>query len=111
MSDIVADRPVSGQAISASWGAEVHDAIEGLQAGTVNMTMAGPTGPGVNIVFPRAYATPPMVFAAVLIGSARYFAIVSAVSTTGCSINATDKNDSTSSAALVLQWFAIGKPA
>ena len=112
MPDIAAVRPASGEPIASAWGTTVHDMLEGIQVGSVNVVFpSGSTGTDQVVTFPRAYTAPPRVFVQTLIGSARYFAIVSAVTATTCTVTATDKTNATSTATVPVQWLAIGTPA
>ena len=116
MPDIVSARPVSGEAIATAWGDEVHDAIEGVQAGNATVVPVSSTAASVAIVFPRPYATPPIVVASMsgpaALLSDRYYALVANVTALGCTLYAKHA-DNTSAAigALPISWVAIGKPA
>lgn len=62
MTDIAAQRPAAGAPIESAWGGQVHDNIEGIQVGIVTLTGATSSASAVaNVVFPRAYASPPQV--------------------------------------------------
>lgn len=61
MSDIAAARPTAGAPIESTWGGQVHDLVEGIQAGFVDVTLTGAASGTVLVPFPRAYVTPPIV--------------------------------------------------
>lgn len=110
MPDIAATRPVSGQAIETAWGDQVHDAVEGIQAGSVSIVAAAGNGSAL-ITFPRAYASPPIVVA-VVGTSGFFFAAVSAVTTTNFLAYIKDIRDAQAgTGTFPVNWVAIGTPA
>jgi hypothetical protein len=114
MPDITATRPTSGTPIETSWGDEVHDAIEGIQYGTVTWNMvAGARSDAPPIVFPRPYATPPVVFVSVPNGFQTYAAgIASQITTAGVTVCVmTNSGVALTAGPITVAWLAIGKPA
>jgi hypothetical protein len=115
MPDITSPRPSSGQPIATAWGDEVHDQLEGIQVGTVNIPATSGTSATAVVVFPRPYAAPPKVFLAlqsVATNSTAHAWISSAgITATQCTI-ATGRDDAVAFAgANVVAWLAIGTPA
>ena len=57
-------RPVSGQPIETTWGDIAHDTAVAIdyQTGTATLPAAGAATSQVAVVFPRAFAAPPVVF-------------------------------------------------
>ena len=111
MPDIVSARPVSGQPVASAWGDEVHDQLEGIQTGKAGL--AGVTSsvfPTAAIVFPRAYAVPPVVllttqYAAVSVG----FSVLP--TTAGFTLVGARNDGNASALSVEVHWVAIGKPA
>ena len=55
MPDIASARPVAGAPIETAWGTDMHDAVEGVQAGKANAVFSAATAVAIDIVFPRAF--------------------------------------------------------
>jgi hypothetical protein len=108
MPDLVSTRPSSGQPIATAWGDEVHDALEGIQAGSALATGSGATG-SVVVTFPRPYAAAPVVVVSPQSSSGLWLAAVTSTPTT-CTIY-TSKRDGSSVTNLNVFWVAIGTPA
>lgn len=110
MGDITSTRPASGAPIATAWGAEVHDQIEGIQAGSAAVTFSGSTASNTVVVtFPRAYAAPPIVVVSLGVGAAAW-AVVSAVTATSVSLQGRAPS-SIASGSFAVNWLAIGTPA
>lgn len=110
MPDITSTRPASGAPIATAWGAEVHDQLEGIQTGKVNVT-AGSTPAQVAVVFPRPYAAPPTVFASpngttsVCVASARD------VTAIGFNLTMMRADGVATATTQSVAWLAVGTPA
>lgn len=114
MSDIVAARPVAGAAIETGWGTEVHDQIEGIQAGVATVTWASSADATQAVTFPRAYASPPVVLVAIHTGVTRVIiakVTAGSVTTTGFTIAGQRTDGTAMSGAIPCSWLAIGTPA
>lgn len=115
MPDITAARPLSGAPVESAWGGQVHDAVEGLQAGQATATIAAGANSGTVIVtFPRAYTAAPNVVATVgPLGSQVFVANISGISATTVTLNAFRKDETNqgSSLGVPVQWMALGVPA
>jgi hypothetical protein len=111
MPDITAVKPVAGAPIESAWGGQVHDALEGIQTGSVTglAALSGNSGSSHTLTFPRAYATPPVVM--VMAESNGYNAsAVATVTTTTCTVRLYNPT-ATNQASLAYRWVAIGTPA
>lgn len=112
MPDLTPARPTSGTPIESSWGQQVHDAIEGIQAGTTNAVFSSNNNVAVPVVFPRPYAVAPIVVAtgdtAV---SVAVVAKVAAVTTTGFTVQCQSTSGGSLSGTVKVGWIAIGSPA
>jgi hypothetical protein len=111
MSDIVSPRPVAGEAIASAWGQEVHDNIEGIQAGqTIQVSGSNVTAWDINVVFPRPYATVPNFLASYgPQGTTFYMAIVKSVAVDGAVVTVTRKDSAAvSGISGIINWIAIG---
>jgi len=114
MPDITATRPASGEPIATAWGDQVHDAIEGIQTGTVSVNItAGPTSWTVPVTFTRTYAVAPVAVATISSGSLVFWCSVENITTTGMTVRVTRKDETAQGATTtqVVQWVAIGAPA
>lgn len=111
MPDLTATRPSSGGSIESGWGQQVHDMLEGVQAGQATVTLNNVATNSVNVTFPRAYTAPPIVVAVPFLASASYVCSVASVTATGFAlwIGTRSGNPITSSPAG--NWMAVGTPA
>lgn len=108
MPDVTAVRPVAGQPIETAWGQQIHDAVEGIQAGTV--ALASSTTPNTPVTFPRAYVSPPIVVCQMVDpGSALIQPYAVSITTTG--FTATARRTDSAATAATIHWVAIGTPA
>lgn len=114
MPDITAARPVSGTPIETGWGDQVHDAIEGIQSGFVDVTLTASATGTAAVTFARAYATAPAV---VLVGNSVSAALVAKLSsstppsTTGFTAVVQHAAGTSTSATVRVYWIAVGTPA
>jgi hypothetical protein len=115
MGDIASTRPASGAPIATAWGAELHDAIEGIQTGTVTINLSGASTATAAVTFPRPYATPPRVFLSVqqTFSSAATSAFCggSGITTTGFTAQGGRDDGTNATGAMTVSWLAIGTPA
>ena len=111
MSDISSARPVSGQPVASAWGGEVHDQLEGIQAGIGTIAISAAAFGSIAVVFPRAYAVPPIVVATLVVGSTAYYAVVGAITPTGFTLYAVQRDNTSSTTTQTASWIAIGTPA
>jgi len=108
MPDITAAKPAAGQPIETAWGTQVHDQIEGVQAGKASCTLSAATSGTVAVTFPRAYTVAPIVVAtAVLNGNV--WANVASITTTGCTL--IGRSPTAATTTFDINWVAIGTPA
>lgn len=111
MPDLMSTRPSSGQPIATAWGDEVHDALEGIQAGSAVLTNANANAASLAIVFPRPYATPPIVVASVAANTTFNYALAHTATTTGVTLMTVRRDGVATSASITVHWIAIGTPA
>lgn len=110
MPDITATRPVSGAPIETGWGTQVHDLLEGIQAGAATV----PTGatPSIAVTFPRAYTAPPIVVVGFQDPSSALIQLYAvSVTTTGFVMTARRTDAASIGSATATTWIAIGTPA
>jgi hypothetical protein len=112
MTDIAAQRPAAGAPIESAWGGQVHDAIEGIQAGTASIVFSGGTNGSawLTVTFPRAYTAPPVVVASPQVTSNAYIANINNVTATGFVVGMSHKDASSNISAVTLpcHWIAVG---
>jgi hypothetical protein len=111
MPDITAARPLSGASIESAWGGQVHDSIEGIQAGNDSTTTTGATSSSKAIVFPRPYTATPMILVSVGGGSSAYVGAVGSQTPTGFSFVGSRKDGANVGGGIPFYWLAIGTPA
>jgi hypothetical protein len=77
-------RPVSGNVVDSVWGQVAHDAVvaQDVQAGTVNVSGTTQNGTAA-VVFPRPFASPPIVVGIQAAGAITHFAVVGAITVSG----------------------------
>jgi len=114
MGDLTSTRPASGAPIATAWGAEVHDALEGLQSGYVQVVVAAGVGQLV-VTFPRPYASLPVVVATPAASSDAWIVSLNAnsgTSYTGFTLRVSHKTGSTANSGTInIMWIAVGQPA
>lgn len=113
MPDLTPTRPASGAPVESGWGQAVHDALEGLQAGSSSVVFsASPTSNTVAVTFPRAYASPPTVL---VCASSQHYSITPAqgvaITNSGFSASGRYIPGTNASATIPFYWVAIGTPA
>lgn len=108
MPDIAAQRPAAGAPIESAWGAQVHDAVEGIQHGTVSITVStGAVGTSV-VTFPRPYAVKPNATAIAEIGiSAKPSVAITGITATTLQLSIS-RGDGVASGNVTVHWIAIG---
>jgi len=106
MADIVL--PAAGDEISATWGQSVAKGINGIQAGSQNVTLTSQNTNTATVVFPKAYASAPNVVASAVVGSGTLFAIVDSVSATQVVLRLVRKDEANTTATVRVDWVAIG---
>lgn len=111
MPDITATRPASAAVMESAWGQQVHDAIEGIQAGTATITLAAAATGTVTVTFPRAYSAPPTVVATHAGGGGTYFVNVGPITATTVVLTGAHRAGSATSVSLAATWVAVGPPA
>lgn len=112
MPDISAARPIAGAPIETAWGDEIHDQLEGLQAGTVPLTVTAVARYDYTLTFPRAYAAAPTVIVGVVGGNTNLVGLVGLPSTTQVVIGVFRRDGANLTAGSVtITWLAIGTPA
>jgi hypothetical protein len=109
--DIAAARPVSGASIESAWGGQVHDSIEGVQAGTDSTTATGASTASKVVTFPRAYTGTPAIVVSVGGGSSAYVGAVGGQGPTGFTFVGSRKDGANVGGGIPFQWVAIGTPA
>ena len=114
MPDITAGRPIAGAPIETAWGDQVHDAIEGLQAGFVDIAISGAASATALVTFPRAYSAPPIV---VVAGNSVTAGVVAKLSSTtpptATAFTAVAQHVAGTSGTWTVRvyWMALGTPA
>lgn len=113
MPDITSARPSSGSPVATAWGDEVHDQLEGIQAGTAVVPAgSGASGYSVAVVFPRAYIAPPAVVVTYFLHNGFYAVLSAPPTATGFTFVVASRTGSAASiAAGSAGWVAIGTPA
>jgi len=106
--DITAARPVSGAPIETAWGDAVHDAIEGIQSGSVVVPVSANGSGDLVVVFPRPFAAAPTVVASINSTTAVWFCNAVSISATQCTIRVVHREFSTSTTNLAASWAAMG---
>jgi hypothetical protein len=103
--------PNSGEVVASSWGAAVAGAHNGIQSGTVNVSVASGSTGSTPVTFPRPYSAPPIVVAVQAAGNTAYFAMIFGITATGFTA-AIQHRDGTVAVAgpLAVHWVAIGLP-
>jgi len=111
MPDVGSARPVAGAPIATDWGQQIHDAVEGIQYGTVNVVMSGVgSATSVAVVFARPYAAPPIVVATVTNASTMITG-TSGVTATQMQVSLRHYDNTAQTVTLPVHWIAIGVPA
>lgn len=112
MPDITATRPASGAAVESAWGAQVHDMLEGIQVGTVTISVAAAALGTAVATFPRPYASAPRVLltlqSVVSSGQAHAWIASAGITATQATVAAGRDDSTTFSGSLVVAWMAIG---
>lgn len=112
MPDLTATRPVSGESVATLWGQQVHDAIEGLQAGSVTVNVSASAFGEATVTFPRAYASAPALICSVGNSQSAFYAQSPSQSATTAILRAVHRDGtSTTTSGIVVHWIAIGTPA
>lgn len=114
MPDITAARPAAGAPVESAWGGQVHDALEGLQWGVINITFTGGTANGAGTVtYPRPYVSAPSFLVTMNVGSDIFVIRTSGPSTTACTISVSKKDGSNqgTTTTVPVSWLALGTPA
>lgn len=106
--------PAAGEPIAEAWGDVVHDSIVAMdiQVGeaVTPSTASGVDTSNVSVVFPRPFATPPIVLAGSKSGS--FIAVASNITTGGFTLTNSFRTQGTGShGARTNQWIAYGPRA
>ena len=107
--------PNSGEVVASSWGAAVAGAHNGIQSGTVPVTVSGAVSGFAAVVFPRPFSAPPVVIVAIgqlgAVATTRYYALAGSITALGFNayVQHAD-NTSGTAAAQNVSWIAIGLP-
>lgn len=114
MPDIVAARPASGASIESAWGGQVHDLLEGIQAGKLTVNVANTAVQGATITFPKPYASNPTLImsCAGTYSSSSVHAFIAnsgaSLTPTQCGIAVGRDDGVASSGTFIVHWLAIG---
>lgn len=113
MPDIVATKPADAAPVETAWGQQVHDMLEGIQAGTVTIVTTAASTFDYLVTFPRAYTVAPFVVCSPVGGSVNMVQPVNLPTTTGVNLRAFKRDGSafTAGTSITVHWFAIGNPA
>jgi predicted secreted protein len=114
MPDIAATRPAAGAVVESAWGQQVHDQVEGIQAGTVTAPLSASAATTVTVTFPRAYLAAPVVVASAIFinGQPSVLATIqSAPTTTSVVLRVWTATGANATGTYVIHWVAIGTPA
>ena len=110
MGDIAAAKPTAGAPIDTAWGQQMHDAVEGIQYGSIATSLSSATVSGVvTITFPRPYAVPPAVILTPIAAGGLFHAdMETAPTTTGVAVRSAYRDNTAVSASVPIHWIAIG---
>lgn len=114
MPDLTPTRPADAAPVATDWGQAVHDMLEGIQTGFVDIVMSAASTATSAIVFPRAYASTPTVLVSVNSASTGVVGKTSSTTpptTTGFTAAVVHVAGTNVSATIRLYWIAIGTPA
>ena len=115
MPDLTATRPAAAAPIATNWGQQVHDMLEGIQAGFVDVSLAAASSGTAAVTFARAYtAAPIVVLTGNSAGTAGLVAKLSSgtpPSTTGFTAAVQHVAGTSTTATVRVYWMAIGNPA
>lgn len=107
MPDLTPTRPASGEPVATSWGQAVHDAIEGIQAGSANVVWAASSiSNSITVTFPRPFAAPPNVVVAS--GHAHYSVSVLSITATNMAMQGRRTDGTSQSVTIACNWLAVG---
>ena len=109
MPDISSTRPAAGAPVDTPWGQQVHDMLEGIQAGSVSVNFSNSNlSNSAAVVFPRPYTVAPIIVA--VCANANYSPGVGATATQA-NLQAKRTDSAAVTAAMTILWIAIGTPA
>jgi len=103
--------PQPGDEITSAWGISVAEGMNGIQAGTANVTLTAANNGSTPITFPRPYASPPIVVVAYSGTNLLFIAAVHSVTTTGCVLVMSTKTAANTTDTRAVNWLAMGVPA
>jgi hypothetical protein len=110
--DLTTTRPADAAPVATDWGQAIHDMLEGMQVGSVTVTVAAASNATNTITFPRTYATPPRVFLAIQSAGSNTqthtWIATAGITTTGATVAAGRDDATTFSGSIVVAWLAIG---
>jgi hypothetical protein len=106
-------RPVSGNVVDSAWGQVAHDTAvaQDVQAGTLSAVFSAASSVIVALVFPRPFASPPVVVAAGAANNATIIATVGGVTATGCNVIASNRDAASTTGTFAVAWMAYGPRA
>jgi hypothetical protein len=108
-------RPVSGVPIESAWGQVAHDTAVAMdvQAGDIAVAVNAAVSGTAQVVFPRPFASPPIVVACYRDTNTAYIAFVNGAPTaTACSVGLTSKTaGATFTDTRRVAWIAYGPRA
>jgi hypothetical protein len=106
-------RPVSGNVVDSGWGQVAHDTAvaQDLQAGVATMPSAVAGNASLVVVFPRPFASAPVVTVGGP-GSSFFQAQVAGITPTQCTLYVRDMRDAQAGTGVTtVQWIAYGPRA
>jgi hypothetical protein len=108
MADITTPQP--GDEILANWGQSVADALNGMQMGTVQISMSNQSNNIVLITFPKPYAAPPTILVAMGPGNGYAWIAAYTDNLNGLTFKAIafHRAATSSTATVTVSWLAIG---
>jgi hypothetical protein len=105
--------PTAGEPIAEAWGDVVHDAVVAMdiQAGSISIAMGGSASAQLTVVFPRAFASAPIVMTNVGTGNRSFISGAAAASTTQFVFTMGTTDGGTNSSTIGGTWLAYGPRA
>jgi hypothetical protein len=109
----VPNRPAAGALVDSAWGQLVHDAVvaQDIQAGLVNVVASSDASAAVEVVFPRPFASAPIVLVSQDANSAGWIAYAGAIDAKRFDANVATKAGNAASGTIPVAWLAIGPRA
>jgi hypothetical protein len=107
------NRPAAGALVDSAWGQVVHDAVvaQDMQSGLASVVASSDASAGVEVAFPRPFASAPIVLVSQDANSAGWIAYAGAITANGFRASAATKAGNAASGTIPVAWLAIGPRA